>query len=135
MELQKWIDEWVTLETDEQKKDFDVRFRKELATIPEDKKADFQESFYNSAVEAVKDAKEILEIANTRKALEPIINYVSLSEIANKYFGKSRQWLYQRLNGNIVNGAPAKFTKFELLTLKKALNELSDKMRQVAQSI
>jgi len=135
MDLQKWIEEWVTLETDDQKADFDQRFRAEVAAIPEAERAAFQDMFYNSAVSALNEAKDIIVVANIRKSLEPIINYVSLSEIAEKYFKKSRQWLYQRLNGNIVNGVPAKFTNDEISTLKKALNEISENMRQVAQSI
>lgn len=41
-----------------------------------------------------------------------------MSYIAEHYFGKSRQWLYQRINGNIVNGKPADFTPDELKTFQ-----------------
>ena len=36
---------------------------------------------------------------------------LSLSYIAQKYFGKSRAWLMQKVNGNTVNGKTAAFTE------------------------
>lgn len=49
---------------------------------------------------------------------------VNLAYIARHYFGKTRQWLYQRLKGQIVNGKPAAFTEVEEATFIKALNEI-----------
>lgn len=135
MDIQEWINEFDMLTTEAQRNDFDKRFRAAVAEIPEEEKGEFQRTFYNSALQNLKEAEEIIEIASVRKALEPVIKYISLSEIADKYFNKTRQWLYQKLNGNIVNGVPAKFTKEELNTLKSALNELSEDMRRVAQTI
>jgi len=37
---------------------------------------------------------------------------INLAELARR-MGKSRQWLYQRLNRNLVNGKPARFTPEE----------------------
>lgn len=54
-------------------------------------------------------------------ALAEIIN---LAYIARHYFGKTRQWLYQRLKGQIVNGKPAMFTEAEEATFIRALNEI-----------
>lgn len=49
---------------------------------------------------------------------------VNLAYIARQYFGKTRQWLYQRLKGQIVNGKPATFTQAEEATFIKALQDI-----------
>lgn len=49
---------------------------------------------------------------------------VNLAYIATHYFGKTRQWLYQRVKGQIVNGKPAAFTPSEEAIFIKALNEI-----------
>jgi hypothetical protein len=50
---------------------------------------------------------------------------VSMSYIAKEYFHKTRQWLYKKVNGNFVNGKPAKFTESEIRTLNFALQDIS----------
>ncbi|MFT3946878.1 MAG: DUF5053 domain-containing protein [Agriterribacter sp.] len=74
-------------------------------------------------------------IINIREQLAGVADIISLSSIAQNYFGKTRGWLYQRINGNIVNGKPSKFTDAELDTLAKALNEISAKTGKAAKSI
>lgn len=49
---------------------------------------------------------------------------INLAYIARHYFGKTRQWLYQRLKGQLVNGKPASFTPDEEVKFKNALNEI-----------
>ena len=49
---------------------------------------------------------------------------INLAYIARHYFGKTRQWLYQRLKGQIVNGKPAAFTESEEATFINALHEI-----------
>jgi len=63
--------------------------------------------------------------------LNEIKDVVSVSYISRYYFKKSRQWFYQRLNGYIVNGKPAKFTPEELKTLDFALQDISKKIGSV----
>lgn len=135
MELQDWINEWVALKTDEQKKDFDSRFRAWVDTIPEAEQGAFKEMFYQSAVRDLKEAQDLVKEINVRKELEQILPYVSLSGIAEKYFNRKRQWLYQKLNGNIVNGKPARFTKDELQTLSKALDDIAKGIMRASESI
>ncbi|MBO7192286.1 MAG: DUF5053 domain-containing protein [Bacteroidales bacterium] len=48
--------------------------------------------------------------------------------MAKSYFGKSRQWLYQRVNGLLVNGKQAQFTPAELETLNFALKDMGEKL-------
>lgn len=49
---------------------------------------------------------------------------VNLAYIARHYFGKTRQWLYQRVKGQLVNGRTAAFTETEEATFIRALNEI-----------
>jgi Domain of unknown function (DUF5053) len=45
---------------------------------------------------------------------------INIAEVARRW-GKSRQWVYQRLNGSIVNGKAAQFTQEELCELADTL--------------
>jgi hypothetical protein len=60
--------------------------------------------------------------------LMEISKVVSLSYIAKNYFKKTRQWLYQKINGSPVNGKPAKFTPDEIDTFNYALRDISKKI-------
>ncbi len=54
-----------------------------------------------------------------------VSNYLSMSYIAKQYFGKTRAWLYQRINGHSVNGKPCRFTEEEKATFNRALQDIS----------
>ena len=60
---------------------------------------------------------------------------LSLSYIAQKYFGKSRAWLMQKVNGNTVNGKAAAFTESERQQFREALQDLSKRISAVAMTI
>ena len=60
-----------------------------------------------------------------------ISKMVSMSYIAKEYFKKSRQWLYQRINGNRVNGKEARFSHEEINQLNFALQDISRKIGSV----
>jgi len=64
--------------------------------------------------------------------LKSVSEIISLSYLAKHYFKKSRQWLNHRINGNIVNGKPAKFTSEQLATLNQALKDISKKIGSVS---
>jgi hypothetical protein len=64
--------------------------------------------------------------------LKDVSEIVSLSYIADKYFNKTRQWLYQRINGNLVNGKASKFTDDELNKFQYALKDISKKIGSVS---
>ena len=68
-----------------------------------------------------------LEEQTIKLQLQEVSEMISLSWLAKKYFGKTRAWIYQRINGNIVNGKVCKFTEEELNTLNMALKDISAK--------
>ena len=67
-----------------------------------------------------------------RHRLGEIPDAISFSYIAKKYFGKSRGWLMQKLNGNIVNGKQASFTEGEKQQFREALKDISKKLSVAA---
>jgi hypothetical protein len=67
-----------------------------------------------------------------RKLMGDIPEAISLSYIAKTYFGKSRGWLMQKVNGNTVNGRKAAFTPSESRQMREALQDLSQKLSQAA---
>ena len=75
------------------------------------------------------------EIVSIRRKLEHLLPYISLSNIAIDYFGRSRQWLYQKLNETEVNGKTVRFTDKELGTLSNALHEIGAKMQDVSKTL
>ena len=72
------------------------------------------------------DKAEQLAIKVKPKEITPA---VSLAYISKTYFNKTRAWLYQRINGNEVNGKIVEFSNDELKTLKYAFNDLSKQLR------
>lgn len=80
----------------------------------------------------ISDRMEDIELAT---ALNGALSIVSVSYIAKEYFGKTRAWLYQRLNGNIVNGKPARLSSNEKKTLKFALEDIAKKIQDASSKI
>lgn len=78
-----------------------------------------------SVTEACDDFIDRAEEFILRQRLGELPEVISFSYIARRFFGKSRQWLYQRVNGSIVNGKQARFTKEEYEKFISALDEIS----------
>ena len=69
-----------------------------------------------------------------REKIKNILPVISLSYIAKTYFGKTKSWMYQRVNGNLVNGKPAKFTDEETEILNSALKDIADLLMKTSVS-
>ncbi len=70
-----------------------------------------------------------------RKALDDIMVEVSWGHISQDYFGKSRSWFSQKLNGYDGNMKDNDFTEAEIEILKGALVDLSNRIRLCADKI
>ena len=81
---------------------------------------------------AVDESKELRERIEVRKQLEGVLPFISVSEFAKRYFGKSASWLHQRINGNAVHGKVATFTPTALTTLANALKDVAGKLTHAA---
>lgn len=80
------------------------------------------------AVEQIKESHAEIDAYLVRKQMEHILPCISLAYIAETYFKKSRHWLYQRVNGLLVNGKPARFTQQEMETLNFALRDIGERL-------
>lgn len=78
--------------------------------------------------QSMKETDTFIEETKIKMQLLNISNIVSISYIAKEYFHKTRTWLYQRINGNKVNGKEARFTPEEINTLNFALQDISKKI-------
>ncbi|MDR1162184.1 MAG: DUF5053 domain-containing protein [Tannerellaceae bacterium] len=83
------------------------------------------------ANESINRTDEFIKDIEVRVQLMEVTEVVSLSYIAKNYFNKTRQWLYQKINGNVVNGKPAKFTPEEINTLNFAIHDISKKLGSI----
>ena len=86
------------------------------------------EQFEKGIRKALSESDELV----FRAKLGDMPEALSFSYIAQKYFGKSRSWLMQKVNGNTVNGKPARFTDQEREQFRDALQDLSKKLSALA---
>ena len=77
-------------------------------------------------------AKETIHFAKVAMQLEDVSNYVSLSYISKRFFGKSRSWMHNKVKGNFSNGKPSSFSDTEMKKLQEAFVTLSDELKQVS---
>jgi len=91
----------------------------------------FADAMIKSAKETVDRATELV----LKQRMKDVIPAISLVYIAKTYFNKSDTWLYQRINGNVVNGKPACFTNQEIEKLKFALSDISKKLGSLSISL
>ena len=64
-----------------------------------------------------------------------IIVDIKWTNISTKYFGKSRSWLSQKMNGIDGNGSETKFSDEEKKILKEGLEDLAKRIRVCANKI
>lgn len=60
---------------------------------------------------------------------------IKWGHISKEYFGFSRTWIYQRLNGYDGNGNPCDFTEKQKETLKDALRDIAIKLNEAADEL
>ena len=134
-ELQAEFEHFKKLKTDEERLAFQKERQARLdAMTAQDRKA-YLAVTEKALQETVKEAQRYVERAEDtllRDKLGEIPEVISLSYIAKKYFGKSRNWLYQRINGYLVNGKPARFTDEEREKFVAAINDISDMLKKTS---
>ena len=64
-----------------------------------------------------------------------IFNAINASYIAERFFGKSRYWISQKINHNIKNGKQADFTPKEREILKGAFETIADELMTLAEDM
>jgi hypothetical protein len=123
---QKWID---ANESDrvliEQKTD------EFFSTLTDAEKKDVFQAINDNFSDMHQEIAEIRQVLDVREKLSPILPVISVSYLAKNYFHKTPQWFYQRLNGNRVNGKPAKFSDTEIQTLNFAIQDIRQQLSMV----
>lgn len=103
---------------------------KSACTTPDEER--LVEEFVGSRLPKLTSDIEQLHEDAIKLQLGEIGDMINLSYIAKNYFNKSRAWLSQRVNGNIVNGKPCRFTPSELDIFNAALHDMSMRLAGVA---
>ena len=78
--------------------------------------------------EIEQDLTKIKAEVLVRKQIEDVAQFVNLSYIAKTYFNKSKTWLSQRINGNIVSGKPRYLSDKDKETLNFALRDMAQRL-------
>lgn len=123
VQLEKLKEAYIKAKTNKEKEQIDAEIQK---LIEQDDAA-----FANGMITLARATADRAEQLVIRKQIEDILPILSISTLVKKYFKKTPQWFYQRLNGNIVNGKPAMFTEQELDTLRFALQDISKQIGSV----
>ena len=71
----------------------------------------------------------------TKFFLSDILLAVKWSYISTNYFGKSRSWFNQRLNGYDGNNSETDFSDNEKKVLKESLFSLSERIKKCAENL
>lgn len=107
------------------------KIKKQILSLNEENAETFGDIMLND----IKETNVKVSTLLVKEQLKDILSIISISYIATEYFNKSKDWLYQRINGNIVNGKPAKFNKKEIDVLNYALQDISKKIGSVSASL
>lgn len=132
--IREELKEYMEAETPEEKKLVAQKQRERTASLSTEEKENYQQLWTESMNEALDGSRQELEEFKARRLKEKLgktPKAVSLSYIAKTYFGKSKEWLYQRINGNTVNGKSAHFTNEETKKLENALHDLGMQLIQI----
>lgn len=109
--------------------------RRWRASLTPEQKAEADAIARRSAYEVLAAAKanlEELDARITRQKLEKLADGLSLAYIAQHYLGYTKEWLYQRMNGAIVNGKPARFAPNELEKLQRGIRDYGARLAAVS---
>ncbi|MDR0575462.1 MAG: DUF5053 domain-containing protein [Tannerella sp.] len=118
--------------SEQDRKTIEENIERDFALLPESEKEEVRRIFLEDMDVAIGEAKYALKELDLYTELERVSKFVSMSYIARNFFGKSRQWLNNRIKGNSVNGKPAVFTSDELNRFSNALNQLGEEIKDTA---
>ncbi|MDR2064457.1 MAG: DUF5053 domain-containing protein [Prevotellaceae bacterium] len=115
--------QWLNATKETQRSEIEDKFI-ELANENPDA---FTNAYRNAIRETIERAKQL----SIKEQFKPLTEIISVSYISKTYFGKSKDWLYQRINGYNVNGKPAKLKENEIETLNNALTDIAQKISAI----
>ena len=74
-------------------------------------------------------------MANILSILTDVSLYLKWGNISKNYFGYSRGWIYQRINGYDGNGNKCEFTEQQKQTLRESLRDIASKLNDAADKL
>lgn len=96
------------------------KYSDELAKLMDENPEEYGKIYLEISQNKLQNLKDL----NIKLRLEEVSKIISLSYIAEHYFGKSKSWLSQRINEHSVNGKSAKFSPEEIQKLNYAINDI-----------
>lgn len=109
--------------------EYEPQFAEKLEYIKTTFSSEIDIRLINEAVDKMMDTVESnLNELSVKIQLAEVEGFLNLAYIAKHYFGKTKNWLYQRLNGNLINGKKAKFNEKEIEIFNRALSDMSIKL-------
>lgn len=135
IEIEQLKEAFVTLDTDQERAAFMKKMKLNFDSKTDSEQEMFILAFEQSAKEACERAETVIQDLEIKLKLSGILDIISMSYIAKKYFNKTKSWFSQRLNGHLVNGVPASFSTEEIKILSFALEDISKQLSQTARSI
>lgn len=128
------LEAYMRASTHEEKERVLKQQRDKTASLSEEDLKSYQQQWKDGMKEVLEGSLQELDEYKSRRTkdlLGKAPQAISLSYIAKTYFGKSKEWLYQRINGNTVNGKPAHFTEEETRQLQDALHDLGMQLLKI----
>lgn len=132
--LEQMKAKFMTLESDEERLAYTKDMEDFVSSYNEEERKVLGEIFLEGANQACQSAENLYDDV-LRNHLEDIYDVVSWSYIARYYFGKSRSWICQRVNGLRIHDKMVQFTSDEKKILFTALQDLSNRIKNTAQVI
>jgi len=126
LELKKaWID---AKGNHELRSQIDIETNAFFDSLTDEQKKEVMQATTDEFKRIHNEISDINQILNVRDSLADVLPFVSVSHLSKQYFGKSASWFYQRMNGNVVHGKPARFSQEEINTLNFALKDIGNKI-------
>lgn len=136
VKIQELIDSFPLQETEGEDSKVEAIFHEFVSQIPVEKRREAGQIIRELMQERHDriGRKKYTEI-NLKEQFKGIEKIVSMSYIAQHYFGKDQVWLCQRINLDTVNGEPVVFNDDELEQLRHALCDIRNKLSQTIKNI
>jgi len=96
---------------EKEKEEIKKEILSQFSSLDEFEKEIVRKEFLKGLDEKFKEADNVLEKVDIALNISEISKYISLSQISSVYFGKSKEWLYQRIKGYSINGKRAEFSE------------------------
>jgi hypothetical protein len=111
--------------------ELDILLNNFPALSPEQERM-FGDALNERTEQAIVRAGKVVNHVKLVLKIKPVTDYVSISYISRRFFGKSRSWLHNRLQGYKNNGKSDTLSPEDINTLQNALLTISDEIKSAA---